>query len=143
MRSVGEPVPRARPTGPRFPCLLTTGPAGVQYIPHKENNNKYGDDYTRKIADKDITEEDVHHPQITSPTEWLIYSLRPRKPRNHPRADNYSHAKIVHYTMTQYLLRKGINKFKKVGKEAEEKELNQPRMKSTFAPMNVEIMSKK
>ena len=25
-RSVGEPAPRARPTGPRLPCLLTTGP---------------------------------------------------------------------------------------------------------------------
>ena len=26
MRSVDEPAPRARPTGPRLPCLLTTGP---------------------------------------------------------------------------------------------------------------------
>ena len=26
MRSMDEPAPRARPTGPRLPCLLTTGP---------------------------------------------------------------------------------------------------------------------
>ena len=26
VRSVGDPAPRARPTGPRLPCVLTTGP---------------------------------------------------------------------------------------------------------------------
>ena len=64
-----------------------------------------------KIAYEDIPEEDVQHPQITSPTDHLIYNLRPRKPMKHPGVDDYTHAQILHYAMTQYLLRKGINKF--------------------------------
>ena len=32
MWSVDEPAPRARPTGPRLLCLLTTGPNRDQYL---------------------------------------------------------------------------------------------------------------
>ena len=41
-----------------------------------------------KIAYEDIPEEDVQHPQITSPTDHLIYNLRPRKPMKHPGVDD-------------------------------------------------------
>ena len=69
----------------------------------------------REIADKNIPEEDVYHPQITSPTERRIYNPRLRKPRKHPVLVDYAHAQIVHYAMTQYSLRKGLKRFKKVG----------------------------
>ena len=39
--------------------------------------------------------------------------------------------------MTQYLLRKGLKKFKNVEETAVQKELNQLHTKNTFAPMNV------
>ena len=97
----------------------------------------------REIAYKDIPEEDVHHPQITSPNERRIYNLRLIKPRKHPVVVRYAHAQIVHYVMTQYSLSKGLKKFKKVGDVEVEKELNQLHTKSTFAPMNVAKMSNK
>ena len=115
----------------------------MQDTPHKENINKGGDDETSKKADKDTPEEDVHHTQLTSPTEWIIYNLRPRKPRNHTGVDSYAHPHIVHYTMTKYSLRKGLNKFKKLGEAEVEKSVNQLHMNSTVAPMNVANMSEK
>ena len=60
----------------------------VQYTPHEDNNNKNEDDETSKVADKDIPEYDVHHPQITLTTERLIYNLIPRNPRKHHGVNN-------------------------------------------------------
>ena len=60
----------------------------------------------------------MHHLQITSPTERWIYNLRSIKPRKHPRVEDYAHAHIVHYIMTQYSLINGLKKFKKVGEAA-------------------------
>ena len=50
-----------------------------------------------------------------------MYNLRPIKQRKHPGVDNYAHAQILHYTMTQYSLRKGLKKFKNVGETSVEK----------------------
>ena len=61
---------------------------GVQEISHAYKNNEDEDDYTRKIADKYIPEEDLYHNQITSPTERRIYTLRLRKKRKHPGLDD-------------------------------------------------------
>ena len=94
---------------------------GVQDTSHEYKNKKDEDDETSKISDKDIPEEDVHHPQLTSQTERWMYKLRPIEPKNHPGVDDYAHTQIVHYAMIQYYLRKGINKFKKVGGAAVEK----------------------
>ena len=57
--------------------------------------------------------------------------------------DGYAHAQIVHYAMMQYLLRKGLKKFKAVGGTEVEKELIQLHMKSTLASMNITNTSKK
>ena len=57
--------------------------------------------------------------------------------------DYYPHAQIVNYAMTQYSIRKGLNKFKKSGEAAVEKELKQLHMMSTFTPMNLANMIKK
>ena len=94
---------------------------GVQYTSHKYKNNQDEYDNTIKIADKDTHEEDVHHPQLTSSTKRRIYKLRPRKPRKHPVLGNYAHAQVLHYEMTQYLPRKVIKKFKKIGDAEVEK----------------------
>ena len=88
---------------------------GVQDTFHEDNNNECEDGDMREIAYEDIPEEDVHHPQITSPNERRIYNLRLIKPRKHPVVVGYAHAQIVHYAMTQYSLSKGLKKFKKVG----------------------------
>ena len=47
----------------------------------KNNGGEYDD--TSKKSDKDNLEEDVHHPEIISPTEQLIYKLRTSDPRNY------------------------------------------------------------
>ena len=73
---------------------------------------------------EEILEGDSHHPQITSPTEWQTFNLRPRKPRNYAKnlgLDDYAHAQVVHCAMMQYSLRKGINRFKQVGEVELEK----------------------
>ena len=57
----------------------------------------------------------MHHPQLTSPTEWRIYNLRPRKTRKYSIVGKYSHAQMVKYVMTQYFLIKVIKDFTKVG----------------------------
>ena len=96
-----------------------------------------------KIAYEDIPEEDVQYPQITSPTEHRIYNLRPRKPMKHPGVDDYTHAQIVQYAMTQYYLIKGMKKFNKAGYVTVEKELNQQHTNITLALTNVVNISKK
>ena len=45
--------------------------------------------------------------------------------------------------MAQYLLRKRLSKFNKVGEAAVEKELNQIHTRSTFSHMNIANMSDK
>ena len=47
---------------------------------------------------------------------------------------DYAHAQIVHYAMTQYSLRKGLKRFKKVGDAKVERELNQLHTKSFLLP---------
>ena len=47
--------------------------------------------------------------------------MRPIKTSKHPVVDYYAHSQIAHYVMTQYLLRKGLNKFNKVGEAEVEK----------------------
>ena len=42
---------------------------GVQGTSNEDKNNEGEDDDTSKISDEYIPEEDVHHTQITSPTE--------------------------------------------------------------------------
>ena len=67
---------------------------------------------------EEILEGDSHHPQITSPTKWQTFKLRPRKARNYAKnlgIDEYVHAQVVHYAMMWYSPKKGMNKFNKVG----------------------------
>ena len=52
----------------------------VQGTLHEGNKNEGGDYDTSKIVYKDIPEDDLHHHQLTSPTERHIYKLRQRKP---------------------------------------------------------------
>ena len=89
---------------------------------------------------EEIPEWGVHHPQLTSPTERRTFNLRPWKLRNyykHLGVDDYVHAQVVHYTMTQYSLRKGVNRFKNVGEASVKKEMNQLHTKINFATINV------
>ena len=119
---------------------------GVQDTLHEVNRNDGKDDDMSKIADEDRPEEDLHHPQITSPTQWCIYNLMPRKPRRYSKhlgLDDYANTKILHYAMIKYLIRKGLKKSKKVGEEEVEKDLNQLHTKNYFSPINVANMIKK
>ena len=45
---------------------------GVQDTSHEDKNNECEDDAKSEILDKDIPEDDVHHPHLTSPTEQWI-----------------------------------------------------------------------
>ena len=60
---------------------------GVQDTLHEDKHNEDEDKYheMRKISEEYIPEEDVHHPQITSPTEQMIYKLR-QKNKEAPRS---------------------------------------------------------
>ena len=87
---------------------------GVQDTSNKDKKNEGEDDYMSEITGKDIPEEDVHNPQLTSSTERLIYNMRPSKPRKHLGLEKCAHAQILNYTMEQYLIRKGIKKSRKV-----------------------------
>ena len=62
---------------------------GVQDTSHEIKNNEGKDDDTSAIADKDIPEKGVHHPQHKSTTERRKYNLRPvktKEPIQSPRS---------------------------------------------------------
>jgi hypothetical protein len=84
-------------------------------------------------------DEKVYHPDSMTPSVQRTHGLRPRKPRDYSHM--FSHANVMHHAMTQYSLRKGLNKFQKVGEEAVSKKLKQLHMRDTLSPQNSEEMS--
>ena len=72
---------------------------GVQKIVHKGENDEDEDNNIGEGEYKGIVEGYVHHPHITSPTEWCIFNLIPKRIRNYSKhlgVDDYAHAQIVH-----------------------------------------------
>ena len=51
---------------------VSTKTPRVQDTPHGGKNNECEDGEMSETADEYIPEEDVHHPNITSQTEWRI-----------------------------------------------------------------------
>jgi hypothetical protein len=89
-------------------------------------------------------EEDDEDPNIEpyNPDKWTpavqqVHGLHPMKEREY----SHLHAMIMHHTMTQYSLKKGLKKFEKVGEEAVSKELLQLPMWDTFKPQSVKDLS--
>jgi hypothetical protein len=71
-----------------------------------------------------------YNPDSWTPSVQRVHGLCPRKGRDHI----HIHANIVHYSMTQYSLKKGLKKFKGKADEAVSKELMQLHLKETFIP---------
>jgi hypothetical protein len=56
----------------------------------------------------------LYNPDTWTPSIQRVHGLRPRESRQYI----HLHATIMHHTMTQYSLKKGLKKFKEVGEEA-------------------------
>jgi hypothetical protein len=97
-----------------------------------DSEDKDGDEEETEISDSE-----VYHPDSMTPSIQRVYGLRPK------RAGDYSHlhANIVHHAMTQYSLKRGLNKFKVKAKEAVSKELMQLQKKDTFEPQDVKTLT--
>jgi hypothetical protein len=78
-----------------------------------------------------------YNPNTWTPSVQRVHGLRPRNARTF----SHLHATVMHHAMTQYSLKKGLKKFKKVGEEAVSKELLQLHMRDTFKPQNVKELS--
>jgi hypothetical protein len=66
--------------------------------------------------DSDDEEEDQHdayHPNTMTPSVQRGHRLRPRRARDYSHM--FSHTTVMHHAMTQYSLKKGLQKFQKVG----------------------------
>jgi hypothetical protein len=62
-----------------------------------------------------------YNPGMWTPSVQQVHGIRPRKGRTF----SHLHATVMHHAMTQYYLKKGLKKFKKVGEEAVSKDLLQ------------------
>jgi Reverse transcriptase (RNA-dependent DNA polymerase) len=65
------------------------------------------------------------------------YNLRPRRPQNY----SHLHGTLGHICMTQYNLKKGLEKFGTAGMNAVQDELRQLDMCDVFSPINANTMS--
>jgi hypothetical protein len=72
-----------------------------------------------------------------TPSVQSVHGLRPQKPRDY----SHMHVNIVHHVMTQYSLKKVLQKFRGKAEDAVSKELLQLHMKDTFAPQVGEELS--
>jgi hypothetical protein len=95
-------------------------------------------------CDMSNEEEDEVEPNVPpynadtcTPSIQRVHGLQPRKDRQY----SHLHATIMHHAMPQYSLKKGLKKFKEVGKEAFSKELLQLHMRYTFKPQDAEELS--
>jgi hypothetical protein len=88
-------------------------------------------------GEREISDDEVYHPDTMTPSVQSTYGLRPRRARDY----SHLHANIVHHAMTQYSLNRGLRKFKVKGEEAVEKELEQLHLKETFAPVEVKDLT--
>jgi hypothetical protein len=104
-------------------------------IANEEQNNEE----EPNVEQDDEEEPDVepYNPDTWTPSVQRVHVLRPRKGREYI----HLHAMVMHHAMTQYSLKKGIKKFKKVGEAAVSKELMQLHMRETFTPQNVKELS--
>jgi hypothetical protein len=102
------------------------------------------DEEPNAASDMSNEEEDEVEPNVApyNPYTWTpsiqrVHGLQPRKSRQY----SHLHATIIHHAMTQYSLKKGLKKFKEVGKEAVSKELLQLHMRDKFKPQDAEELS--
>jgi hypothetical protein len=104
-------------------------------ISNKEHNNE-----EEPNMEQDYEEEpnvEPYNPDTWTSSVHRAHSLRPRKGREYI----HLHATVMHHAMTQYSLKKGIKKFKKVGEAAVSKDLLQLHMRETFTPKNTKELS--
>jgi hypothetical protein len=85
----------------------------------------------------DISDSEVYHPESMTPSIQRVYGLRPNRARDY----SHLHANVVHHAMTQYSLKRALNKFKVKAEEAASKELMQLHMKDTFEPQDVKALT--
>jgi hypothetical protein len=109
-----------------------------------ENDNTGVIEDASDSGDKDTDEEEteisdseVYHPEYMTPSIQIVYGLRPSG------AIYYSHlqANVVHHAMTQYSLKRGLNKFRVKAEKAVSNELMQLHMKDTFEPQDVKTLT--
>jgi hypothetical protein len=98
-------------------------PPPLQQGPDDDSSDNESDD------DEDNSNTPCN-PDSWTPSVQRVHGLGPRKGRGY----SHLHANIVHYAMTQYLLKKGLKKFKGNADEVVSKELMQLHLKDTFIP---------
>jgi hypothetical protein len=77
-------------------------------------------------------DEETYNPDTWTPSVQKVDVMRPRK----GQGCSHLHATTVQHAMMQYYLKKGLKKFKKVGKEAVSTEVLQLNMRDTFKPQS-------
>jgi hypothetical protein len=101
----------------------------------EDSNNSRSEDEDEEEAE--ISDSEVYHPESMTPPIQRVYGLRP----NRARDCSHLHTNVVHHTMTQYSLKRGLKKFKVKAEEAVSKELMQLHMKETFEPQDVKTLT--
>jgi hypothetical protein len=97
------------------------------------NDSDDEDDKDSDAREQEIPDDEVFHPNTTTPSVQSTYALRPKRSRDY----SHLHANIVHHAMTQYYLNKGLRKFKEKGEKVIEKDLEELHIEGTLTPVNV------
>lgn len=109
----------------------------------KENpDDEHTDDEesVEEIADDgeiEIGEEEVFHPSNFTPSAQRTYGLRPNRKRHY----SYVHHILTQVILTQYSLKKGLDKFKERGEQAVRDELQQLHDKGVFEAVGSEKLT--
>jgi hypothetical protein len=141
-----EEVPDGDPTNTTY-----TDEDGAAMADHNDSSSSQpGNDDTGVIKDTsdsgdededeeeaEISDSEVYHPESMTPSIQRVYGLRP----NYARDYSHLHANVVHHAMTQYSLKRGLNKFKVKAEETVSKELIQLHMKDNFEPQDVKTLT--
>jgi hypothetical protein len=102
-----------------------------------EGTNTHEETDDDDVEGHEIPDDEVYHPDTMTPSVQSTYGLRPRQARDYI----HLHVNIVHPTMPQYSLNRGLRNFKVKGEQAAEKDLEQLHLKEKFAPVEVKDLT--
>jgi hypothetical protein len=102
-----------------------------------ESSNGEDEYYNKPENEPEVPDSEINQLEFITPSVQWVRGLRPRKPRE------YGHrlVNIVHHTITQYSLKRGLKKFKEKGEAAVSNDRMQLHMKYTFTPQDATKLS--
>ena len=107
------------------------GPDANEDAAEESPTGESDDDTVQDDGEIEIDDKDAYHPSTLTPSVQKTYGLRPKRKRHY----SYVHQALTQVILTQYSLKKGLEKFKEKGEQAVRDELQQLHDKDVFKPV--------